>query len=236
MIKIVYVDNFYLTLLDSFVRAKSMKFLRLMLIYLLLFFGRVSLAQQANKDSLANTISTTTNTAPITMSSTVVDGERLPWILLREVVITDQRVFKTPEDRARYNRLKYNVLKVLPYARFAENRYDKLQRDLAVTTRKKDQKRLIKECEKEIKTMFNREIKKMSISQGEILIKLIDRQTGNSSYELVRELRGGVSAFFYQSVAKIFGHNLKRTYDPDQEREIETIIRNYAQTSNRYFY
>lgn len=212
-----------------------MKFLRLMLIYLLLFFGRESLAQQVNKDSLASTSDGTSNIKPTMLPTTLVNGERIPWVLLREVVITDYRVFKTPADRARYNRLKYNVLKVLPYAKFAEDRYDKLQRDLAVTPKKKDQKRLIKDCEKEIKAMFNREIKNMSVSQGEILIKLINRQTGNSSYELVKELRGGVSAFFYQSVAKIFGHNLKNTYDPDEDREIETIIRNYA-NNNRYFY
>jgi hypothetical protein len=212
-----------------------MKILYLMLINLLLFFGKVSLAQQVNRDSLANTIASTANTKPVMLPTTVVNGERIPWILLREVVITDTRIFKTPADRARYNRLKYNVLKVLPYAKFAEDRYDRLQRELAVTSGKREQKRLIKTCEKEIKTMFNREIKKMSISQGEILIKLIDRQTGNSSYELVRDLRGGVSAFFYQSVAKIFGHNLKNTYDPDQEREIEYIIRHHANT-NRYFY
>jgi hypothetical protein len=212
-----------------------MKILYLMLINLLLFFGKGSLAQQVNRDSLANTIASTANTKPVMLPTTVVNGERIPWILLREVVITDTRIFKTPADRARYNRLKYNVLKVLPYAKFAEDRYDRLQRELAVTSGKREQKRLIKTCEKEIKTMFNREIKKMSISQGEILIKLIDRQTGNSSYELVRDLRGGVSAFFYQSVAKIFGHNLKNTYDPDQEREIEYIIRHHANT-NRYFY
>lgn len=212
-----------------------MKILYLMLINLLLFFGKVSLAQQVNRDSLANTIASTANTKPVMLPTTVINGERIPWILLREVVITDTRVFKTPADRARYNRLKYNVLKVLPYAKFAEDRYDRLQRELAVTSGKREQKRLIKTCEKEIKTMFNREIKKMSISQGEILIKLIDRQTGNSSYELVRDLRGGVSAFFYQSVAKIFGHDLKNTYDPDQEREIEYIIRHHA-NANRYFY
>lgn len=212
-----------------------MKILYLMLINLLLFFGKVSLAQQVNRDSLANTIASTANTKPVMLPTTVINGERIPWILLREVVITDTRVFKTPADRARYNRLKYNVLKVLPYAKFAEDRYDRLQRELAVTSGKREQKRLIRTCEKEIKTMFNREIKKMSISQGEILIKLIDRQTGNSSYELVRDLRGGVSAFFYQSVAKIFGHDLKNTYDPDQEREIEYIIRHHANT-NRYFY
>ncbi|WP_134089328.1 DUF4294 domain-containing protein [Olivibacter sp. XZL3] len=212
-----------------------MKFLRLMLIYSLLFFGREGYGQQLNKDSLANTLKDTSNTKPVMLPTTIVNGERIPWVLLHEVVITDYRVFKTPEDRARYNRLKYNVLKVLPYAKFAEDRYDKLQRDLAVTRNKKEQKRLIKDCEKEIKAMFNREIKNMSVSQGAILIKLINRQTGNSSYELVKELRGGVSAFFYQSVAKIFGHNLKNTYDPDEDREIETIIRNYA-NNNRYFY
>jgi len=212
-----------------------MKFLRFIFINLLLFFGKEGVAQQVRHDSLAHAQNTETNTGPVMLPTTLVDGERIPWILLREVVITDRRVFKTPEDRARYYRLKYNVLKVLPYAKFAEERYDKLQRDLAVTKKKKEQKRLVKDCEKEIKAMFNREIKNMSISQGEILIKLIDRQTGNSSYELVRELRGGVSAFFYQSVAKLFGHNLKRTYDPDEDREIETIIRNYAQNYH-YFY
>lgn len=215
-----------------------MKILHLLLINFLLFFGGKCLAQQVNvnKDSLANTIVVPANTKPIMMPTIVVNGERMPWMMLREVVITDYRVFKSPEDRARYNRLKYNVLKVLPYAKFAEERYDQLQRELALTREKREQKRLIKNCEKEIKAMFNREIKKMSISQGEILIKLIDRQTGNSSYELVRELRGGVNAFFYQSVAKVFGHNLKNTYDPEQERDIENIIRSHANNANRYFY
>lgn len=73
--------------------------------------------------------------------------------------------------------------------------------------------------------MFNREVKNLSVSQGQILIKLIDRQTGQSSYEVVRELRGGVTAFFYQSVAKIFGHNLKSNFDPEEDREIENILR-----------
>lgn len=203
-----------------------MKFLYLFSYFI--FFFNVGLKAQRMPD-----IDTTTG--PIMLPTTIVNGERLPWVLLNEVVITDYRVFKTPEDRAKYNRLKYNVLKVIPYAKFAEDRYDRLQRELAVTGDKREQKRLVKACEKEIKTMFNKEIKNMSISQGEILIKLIDRQTGNSSYELVRELRGGVTAFFYQSVAKVFGHNLKNTYDPDEERDIENIIRNYHNT-HRYFY
>src|SRR5690554_5759530 len=122
------------------------------------------------------------------VATTLVDGERLPWALIPEVTVTRKRVFKSPEDKARYLRLRYNVIKVLPYARYAQEKYQQLYRDLAVTGNRREQKRLVKACEKEIKDMFNREVKKLTISQGEILIKLIDRQTGNSSYEVVKDL------------------------------------------------
>lgn len=159
------------------------------------------------------------------MATTVVGGERLPWALIPEVTVTRKRVFKSPEDKARYLRLRYNVIKVLPYARYAQEKYQQLYRDLAVTGNRREQKRLVKACEKEIKDMFNREVKKLTISQGEILIKLIDRQTGNSSYEVVKDLRGGFTAFFYQSIARVFGHNLKNTYSAEEDFEIENIIR-----------
>lgn len=159
------------------------------------------------------------------VATTLVEGERLPWILIPEVTVTRKRVFKSPEDKARYLRLRYNVSKVLPYAKYAQDKYQQLYRDLAVTGNRREQKRLVKACEKEIKDMFNREVKNLTISQGEILIKLIDRQTGNSSYEVVRELRGGVTAFFYQSIARVFGHNLKNTYSAEEDFEIENIIR-----------
>ena len=63
--------------------------------------------------------------------------------------------------------------------------------------------------EGEIKNMFNREVKNLTITQGGILIKLIDRETGNSSYDLLKDMKGGITAFFYQSIARIFGNNLK---------------------------
>lgn len=159
------------------------------------------------------------------VATTLVAGERLPWMLIPEVTVTRQRVFKSPEDKARYLRLRYNVIKVLPYAKYAQDKYQQLYRDLAVTGNRREQKRLVKACEKEIKDMFNREVKNLTISQGEILIKLIDRQTGNSSYEVVKELRGGITAFFYQSIARVFGHNLKNTYSAEEDFEIENIIR-----------
>lgn len=161
----------------------------------------------------------------IKVALTNFDGEMLPWVVLNEVRVVATRTFKSQEDFDNYRRLKYNVLKVLPYARFAGQRYRQLEKDLAVTTDKAKQKALVKGCEKEVKDLFNAKIKDLTISQGEILIKLVDRETGNSSYDLVKDLKGNVSAFVFQSVAKIFGHNLKNQYDPDEDRDIEAIVR-----------
>lgn len=154
-----------------------------------------------------------------------IEGEIMPWILLNPVIVRDYRRFASKEAYDNYRRLKYNVIKVLPYARFAGQRYRQLERDLATTSNKRKQKEFVKNCDREIKDMFNREVKNLTISQGEILIKLIDRETGNSSYDLVKDLKGNVSAFMMQSVAKIFGHNLKSKYDVDRDRDIESIIR-----------
>lgn len=160
----------------------------------------------------------------IRVASTNDQGEMIPWIPLHEIVIYGVRVFKTPQDRAAYNRLRYNVLKVMPYALFAKRRYEKLERDLAVTTDRKEQKKLVKECDAEIKKMFKTEIKELTITQGQILTKLIDREVGRTTFEIVKETQGGVKAFIYQSVARVVGHNLKSTYNPEEERDIESII------------
>jgi hypothetical protein len=163
---------------------------------------------------------------------TVDSGKLMPWIVIREVVIMDTRIFKSQADLDNYRRLRYNVLKVLPYARFAGQRYRQLQRDLALTGDKRKQKELISTCESEIKTLFNNEVKDLTISQGEILIKLIDRETGYTSYTMVKDLKGGFNAFLLQSVARIFGHDLKETYDPDEQKDIEAILLQAGYTSS----
>lgn len=155
---------------------------------------------------------------------TVLDGEMVPWIVTDEIVVRDTRIFKSEDDRKAFNMLRYNVYKVIPYAHFAGSRYRQLQRDLALTGDKKKQKELIKACEMQIKDMFKKEVENLTISQGEILIKLIDRETGNTSYSVVKELKGGFNAFLLQSAARIFGHNLKETYDREEQRDIEQIL------------
>ncbi len=160
----------------------------------------------------------------IKVAMTILDGEYVPWELGPETIIRDARVFKDAQARNDYNLLRYNVLKVAPYAMFAGNRYRQLERDLATTSDKQKQKEMVKGCEKEIKDLFNQEIKNMTITQGEILIKLVNRETGNTSYEMVKDLKGGINAFMFQSVARLFGHNLKETYDPQEDRDIEGIL------------
>jgi len=156
---------------------------------------------------------------------TILDGKLTPLIIFPEVKIVDVRIFKSQADKDAYNRLEYNVRKVIPYAHFAGERYRQLQRDLALTGDKNKQKQLIGACNAQIKDLFQREIENLSISQGEVLIKLIDRETGNTSYDLVKQLKGGLDAFMLQSVARLFGHNLKETYDTDEDRDIETILK-----------
>ncbi|HWD87678.1 MAG TPA: DUF4294 domain-containing protein [Mucilaginibacter sp.] len=155
---------------------------------------------------------------------TLLNGELVPMIVTPEIKIIDVRIFKSEADREAYRRLKYNIYKVLPYAKFAAQRYDKLQRDLATTSDRHRQKLMIDTCENQIKDLFKREIENLTISQGEILIKLIDRQTGNTSYQMIRDLKGGLKAFMFQSIARVFGHNLKETYDPNEERDMEAIL------------
>lgn len=203
-------------------RYKFMKFYRLFFLSIVII---TSASAQAQVSDATIKMPVMGKNDTIRVTATNDDGMMIPWMSLQEVVIYGYRTFKTPEDRAAYNRLRYNVMKVMPYAIFAKKRYEQLERELAVATDKKEQKALVKQCDKEIKDMFNREIKELTISQGQILTKLIDREVGRTTFEIVKETKGGVTAFIYQSVARVVGHNLKSTYNPNEERDIESIIR-----------
>ena len=124
-------------------------------------------------------------------------------------------------------RLVYNVKKVYPYAKIAGEKMKEYDTILAGISNTSERKRLMKQAEEEISNEYTEELKKLTFSQGAILIRLIDRETGNTSYQVVQELRGKVRAFFYQGFARIWGYNLKSEYDPSTNREddeIETII------------
>jgi len=134
-------------------------------------------------------------------------------------------VAKNQKELERYWKLVYNVKRVYPYAKIARQRIGQINNDLSKINGDKERKEYIKVAEKQLFVDFESDIRDMTFTQGRILIKLIDRETGNTSYALVKEYKGTFTAFFWQGVARIFGSNLKAEYDPVRDdRQIENII------------
>ena len=155
----------------------------------------------------------------------VVGIDTIPMIELPEVVVFDRRDFDYLYLKRRYRRLIRNVKKAYPYAKIAGVKLKELDDHLATFKNEKEQKAYIDQAEEEIMGEFEKEVKKLTISQGIILVKLIDRETGRTSYQVIKELKGGFTAFFWQGLARIFGNNLKAKYDPiDTDRVIEDIV------------
>ena len=124
-------------------------------------------------------------------------------------------------------RLARNVKKVYPYAKLAGAKMKEYDSILANVTSEFDRHMLMRQAEKEITDQYTEELKNLTITQGLILVRLIDRETGNTTYQVVQELRGKVRAFFYQGFARLWGYNLKEEYDPHnnpEDDEIETIM------------
>lgn len=155
----------------------------------------------------------------------VIDGDTL-WVAdLDEVYIFPTKKFKSRKERRRYTRLIYNVKKVYPWAKLAGEKLAEVEVQLMSLKTEKEQKDYMKLVEKELLQDYKEDLKKLTFTQGRILIKLVDRETGDTSYELVKELRGNISAVFWQALARLFGSNLKSEYDAeDEDRLIEEII------------
>ena len=119
----------------------------------------------------------------------------------------------------------HNIKKAYPYAQVAGVKLKELDDHLLTLNSEKEQKEYINQAEKEIMNQFEKQVKKLTITQGIILVKLIDRETGRTSYQVIKELKGGFTAFFWQGIARIFGNNLKTEYDPlDQDKIMEDIV------------
>lgn len=160
----------------------------------------------------------------IVVKAKIVNGDTIPMMSLPEVRIKGFVIYRTPSDQRRYERLVRNVKKVYPYARLAGlklREYDTLMAGLT----ENQQKKLYRRAEDELKAEFGDELKALTITQGHILLKLVDRETGNPTYNIVKELRGTFVAFFWQNLSRLFGYNLKEKYDPQgKDYEIEMIV------------
>jgi hypothetical protein len=131
-------------------------------------------------------------------------------------------------DLSRHARMIRNLKKVYPIARFANRKLQEMEAALAAIDNPREQERYARQVEQELKEQFTPLIRQMTFSQGRMLIKLIDRETGRTSYRLVQELRGNFTAFFWQGLARLFGNNLKSQYDAEgEDRLIEQLIHLY---------
>jgi hypothetical protein len=174
---------------------------------------------------LSSMLSYSQNGDEAILHSKDIPGDTIPVVHLRQVVIYGFRTTGRREER-QLTRLMKNVKKVYPYAKLAGLKMEEYQDILDGISNRKERKQVMKQVENEIIAEYGGELSDLTFSQGKILIKLIDRETGNTSYQIVEDFRGEFRAFFYQAFARIFGYDLKVKYDPDgEDREIETIVK-----------
>ena len=146
-------------------------------------------------------------------------------ILLEEVYIHSDKI--DPEAKKQFLLLQNRVYKVYPYARIASDKLSSLNQNMNQLKSNKEKKKYFKIVENYLDTEFKEKLKKLSRKQGQILIKLIYRQTGISVYELIKEHKSGWKAFWSNNTARLFDINLKTKYDPfavNEDYLIETIL------------
>jgi hypothetical protein len=155
-----------------------------------------------------------------------IGNDTLPHLDLPAVDVFPKKTFKNKTEEQQYWRMVMRVKKVLPYAKEAAILLQKYEMEVRPDARGRDRRVYVRKAEDELMKKYGPVLKKMSINDGRVLIKLIDRETNKVSYDLIHDLKGGVSAVFWQGVARIFGNNLKSKYDPyGEDRQIEQIIR-----------
>ena len=155
------------------------------------------------------------------------NGDTTLIVYLPEVDIDLMQRYLQITDTRQGRRLANNVKKVYPYAKLAGAKMQEYDSILANVTSEFDRHMLMKQAEKEITDQYTAELKDLTITQGLILVRLIDRETGSTTYQVVQELRGKMRAFFYQGFARLWGYNLKTEFDPHnnpEDDEIDTIM------------
>ena len=159
----------------------------------------------------------------------ILEGDTIPKseVELDEVIIFSKLKFVDYDEKRRYYILRRKTIKVYPYAKLAAERLQTLTERLEHIKSKRDRKRYTKRIQKYIEGEFSAELKKLTRTEGQILVKLIHRQTGSSAFDLIKNLRSGWRAFWYNTTASMFDISLKREYDPINNQEdylIEDIL------------
>jgi hypothetical protein len=197
------------------------KFLKYSL--LLSFFGIVALESAAQKGFV--------------LGYKVEQGDTIYQIQMNELYVSPRPTFKNEKDKREYRRLVHNFSKTYPYALLAKQRVQEMDSAITQIPSEALRKQFIKQKEKDLFKEFEKPLKKLTFSQGRLLMRLIDRELGQTSYYLIKDLRGGFTAFFWQGVAKIFGADLKKPYDKyGEDKEVETLVKMYQNGTFMQYY
>lgn len=159
--------------------------------------------------------------------SMIFELDSIPTVELNEIVLLNKLDFGNKEDRLRYLILRRKTLKVYPYATLAAERLEDLNKRLALLKTNGEKRRYTRMIQKYIEGEFTDELKKLTRTEGQILVKLIHRQTGFTTFGLVKEVRSGWRAFWYNTTANMFDISLKREFDPmnvEEDYLIEDIL------------
>lgn len=153
------------------------------------------------------------------------EGDTIPESILPPVEVLGKLTGKWKRHWAEWTRLRNAVYVTYPYAIAASRIMNEINIKLERVSDKKQRRTIIKSREKELKRDFADKLTQLSVYQGKVLMKLIYRQTGNNCYEIIQEYKGGFNAAFWQTIAMVFGSNLKQNYDPyGKDLDMEKIV------------
>lgn len=149
------------------------------------------------------------------------EGDTLFLADLPLISITGSRLFL---DMSKYRRMKRNATKAYPYAKNAVALLQEIERETELIEKKRHQRKYLKRLEKELKKQFKEELTQLTTTQGKILVKMIERDTGSTFYTILKGLKNPVTALLFQGIGKRYGYDLKQGYDPEKEWMLERII------------
>lgn len=196
----------------------------LFLWFLLVAMG-VSSQEHINPEDRVVDLNSPTFVPMVHIGKAKVGGDSIQYVRTNKIYIFPPMEFKNDKQRNEYNRLVYNIKKVLPLAKECNQIILETGAYLQTIPTKRERDEHMKAVEKGLKEEYTPRIKKLSYSQGKLLIKLIDRETHSTGYELIQAFLGPVRAGFYQAFAWVFGASLKKRYDPQgSDRLVERIV------------
>ncbi len=201
-----------------------------MSLFLLLAMSTASLAQtdrpgHVNPEDREVDMDNPTFVPMIRVGKVKVGGDSIQYMEMNDIWVFAEPIFKDARQRAAYNRLVYNVKKVLPIAKEVKRIIIETGDYLETLPNKKARDEHMKLVERSIKKEYTPRMKKLTYSQGKLLIRLVYRECNSSSYELINGFLGPIRAGFYQAFAWVFGASLKKRYDPNGvDRLTERIV------------